>query len=168
MVLSALACESTIPEVEDTALVTDGTSFRLDTATVRGNLWYRGKIPYSFTNRTGAKVYVTQDCLGSLRLGMQMQENGEWEGILGQVYVLCEGPPIVIEPDEVYETVLDVGACKVGNCAPKIRLSPNASTPYRIVWFEALFSYDFDRNPHGELLPLEERISNRFTLQVPE
>ena len=168
MVLSAPGCESTTPlEVEDTALVTDGTSFRLDTATTRDNLWYSGKIPYSFTNRTGEKVYVTQDCLGSIRVGMQMQEDGEWEGVLGQVLVLCDGPPIVIEPDEVYETALNVTACMVGNCSPKIRLSPNASTPYRIVWFEALSSHDPNQNPHGELIPLEERVSNRFTLQVP-
>lgn len=168
MVLSTLGCESmSPPEVEDTALVTDGTSFRLTTGSLRGNLWYRGKIPYSFTNRTGAKVYLTQDCLGNLKVGMQMLEDSEWESMLGVVLVLCEGAPIVIEPDEVYETVLDVAACMVGNCSPKIRLSPNTATPYRIIWFEALSSYDPNQRPRGELIPLEERVSNRFTLQVP-
>ena len=169
MAVSSFGCESTTPpEVEDTALVTDGTSFRLDTATVRGNLWYRGEIPYSFTNRTGSSVYVRTDCLGSIDRGLDMHEDGEWKPIMGQVLVLCEGAPIVIEPDEVYRTTLKVAACKVGSCAPKIRLSPNASTPYRIVWYQALFSYDYDANPRGELIPLEERISNRFTLQVPQ
>ena len=168
MVLPAMGCESTTPEVEDTALVTDGTSFRLDTATVSGNLIYRGEIPYSFTNRTGSSVYVRTDCLGSIHRGLEMHEDGEWESIMGQVLVACEGAPIVIEPDEVYRTTLKVAACKVGSCAPKIRLSPNASTPYRIVWYEALFSYDYDEYPPGELIPLEERVSNRFTLRFPD
>ena len=71
MVLSTLGCESTPPpEVEDTALVTDGTSFRLDTVSWRDHLWYRGQVPYSFTNRTGSRVYVFRDCRGTIRRGL--------------------------------------------------------------------------------------------------
>jgi len=168
LVLPAFGCESTTPDVEDTALVTDGTSFRLDTATSpSGHLLYHGQIPYSFTNRTGSKVYIPANCDRKFSIGLQWQTDGEWEGILGQVFRTCGGPPIEIEPDEVYRTTLDVRACLVGNCVPKIRLSPTPTTPHRIVWYEALSSYDPDEDPHGELIPLKDRISNTFTLQVP-
>ena len=166
MVLSTVGCESTSPEVEDTALVTDGTSFRLDTASSRGHLWYHGKIPYSFTNRTGSRVYLPTDCLGTFNVGLQVLEDGEWKGALTRYFVLCDGLPIVIEPDEVYQATLNAKGCVVGNCA-RIRLSSTASTPYRIKWYEALSSYDRDEVPRGEPIPLKERISNTFTLQVP-
>jgi len=75
MALSALACESTSPEVDDTALVTDGTSFRLDTARWRGHLVYRTEIPYKFTNRTGSRVYIP-NCLG--RFWDRSANGGGW------------------------------------------------------------------------------------------
>ncbi len=165
IVLSAPGCESTIPEVEGTALVTDGTSFRLDTENWRGHLWYRAEIPYSFTNRTGSKVYIP-NCEGRFALRLEMQESGEWVHAWSSVYGLCLDAPIVIESGEVWETTLNLAGCVVGRCAPRIRLPPSASTQYRIVWTNALSSFDPVGNPFGELIPLEERVSNRFTLRV--
>ena len=167
MVLSALGCELTTPEVKDTALVTDGTSFRLDTVTVGGNLWYLGEIPYSFTNRTGSTVYIP-NCRGSFIVSLEMQESGERVRAWTAIPPLCLSAPIVIESSEVWETTLTVGGCVVGNCAPRIRLPRTAFTRYRIVWHEALSSYDPNGPPWGERIPLEERVSNRFTLRVPD
>jgi len=98
-----------------------------------------------------------------------MEEDGEWDQIWSPVVRLCLDAPIVIESTEVWETTLNVSGCVVGNCAPRIRLPPSASTPIRIVWTDALSSYDPDGPlPFGELIPLEERVSNSFTLQVPD
>lgn len=98
---------------------------------------------------------------------MRMHWNGEWVGVLGQILVACEGAPLVIEPDEVHHNSLDIMAClEVGNCGPRFKVPPTSSTPYRIFWPEAYFSYTPDTYPHGKLIPLEERLSNTFTLQV--
>ncbi|MDE2973468.1 MAG: hypothetical protein OXU64_01925 [Gemmatimonadota bacterium] len=165
MVLSAPACESTIPEVEDTALVTDGTSFRLDRESWRGHVWYRTEIPYSFTNRTGSKVYIP-NCRGGFDIRLQVEEAGYW-AYWSPVLLACLSPPIVIEPDEVYEAILDVVGCTSGgSCAPRLTLPPAASTRYRIMWGDALSSYDDRADPFGELIPLEERVSNSFTLRI--
>jgi len=166
MVLSTFGCESTSPDVPDTALVTDGTAFQLETEDWRGHVWYRTEIPYGFTNRTGSRVYIP-NCQGDFGIVLQMEEDGEWGLIWSPVVRLCLSSPIVIEPDEVYQATLSVSGCLVGNCVPRLTLPPTASTPIRIVWTDALSSYDSRGNPFGELIPLDERISNTFTLQLP-
>ncbi|MDE2764607.1 MAG: hypothetical protein OXQ94_07525 [Gemmatimonadota bacterium] len=163
---STIGCESTIPAVvEDTALVTDGTGFRIEREGGGRHIWYGGEIPYSFTNRTGSKVYLP-NCRGGFDVTLEMEKDGEWVHIFSPILLDCLSPPIVIEPDEVYETTLRVVGCLEGNCGPRLVLPPSSSTPVRIVWGDALSSYDEDANPFGELIPLEERVSNRFTLQV--
>ena len=167
IVLSTVACETTIPEVEDTALVTDGTSFQLDSFPLLGHMWYEVQIPYSFTNRTGSKVYL-ENCRGLFDIRLQTKVNGEWAGTWGPALPDCLSAPIVIEPDEVYETILDlVGCTSGGSCAPVLDLTRVTSAPARIMWGTGLSSYDADRPPFGKLIPLEERVSNSFTLQVP-
>jgi len=166
MVLSTFGCEPMSPPgIEDTALVTDGTSFRLEREVAAGHVWYSTRIPYSFTNRTGSKVYLP-NCRDGFDLSLQMKEAGEWDHIWSPILLDCLSPPIVIEPGEEYETILTVSGCLSGNCAPRLVLPPDPSTPVRILWGRALSSYDPDGPPWGELIPLEERVSNRFTLQV--
>ena len=86
-----------------------------------------------------------------------MQKAGEWVWAWNPLLLLCLSPPIVIEPDEVYRTTLDVVGIP----------PPDVSTAYRIAWGTGLSSYDPDRYPFGELIPLEERVSNSFTLKLP-
>ena len=167
MVLSAPGCESTIPDVEVTALVTDGTSFRLGKENWRGHVWYGTEIPYSFTNRTGSKVYLV-NCEGRFDLGLEVQESGEWVLAWSSVSGLCLDAPIVIEPGEVWETTLEVIGCTSGgSCAPRLDTTRITSAPVRIVWGTGLSSYD-SAYPFGELIPLEERVSNSFTLRVTD
>lgn len=164
--VATVGCESTIPAVvEDTALVTHGTSFRIEREGGGRHTWYGGRIPYSFTNRTGSNVYLP-NCRGGFHVRLEMEKAGEWVRIWSPVLLGCLSPPIVIEPDEVYETTLHVVGCLEGKCAPRLVLPPSSSTPVRILWGDALSSYDEDGDPFGELIPLEERISNRFTLKV--
>ena len=166
MVLLTLGCKSPTPaEVEDTALVTDGTSFQIEMEGGGRHIWYRGQIPYSFTNRTGSKVYLP-NCNGGFDVRLEMQKAGEWVHIWSPVLPDCLSSPIVIEPGEVYEMTLNVTGCLEGSCGPRLVLPPSASTPIRIVWTDALSSYDEGSFPFGEPIPLEERISNRFTLKV--
>ncbi len=169
MVLSTLGCESTTPD-EDTALVTDGTSFQLDSATdARGHLWYGGQVPYRFTNRTGSKVYGFS-C--GFVPSLEMETASEWVGIWGgTISVGCTGPPIVIQPRQVYKTTLHVWGCRESSgegpsCSPGLRPPPSASTPIRIVWRFATSSYDRRSGRLGEVIPLEERVSNSFTFEM--
>jgi len=142
--------------------VTDGSSFRIGREGGGGHIWY-GKFPYSFTNRTGSNVYLP-NCRGGFDVRLEMEKAGEWVHIWSPTLLLCLSPPIVIEPDEVYETTLRVVGCLEGNCGPRRR--PISFTPVRILWGDALSSYDDGAYPFGELIPLEERVSNRFTLKV--
>ena len=165
MVLSTFSCESPT-EVGPPAIVTDGTSFRLEKVIAHGHVWYLGRIPYSFTNRTGSTVYVP-NCLGAFDVSLETLEAGGWVYVWSGAIPACRSPPIVIEPDEVYETTLNVGGCTSGgNCSPHLNLSRITSAPVRIVWGTGLSSYDRDRYPPGELIPLEERVSNSFRLEV--
>jgi len=167
MVLSSFGCEATTPpEVEDTALVTDGTSFPFEKKNSLGHVWYRAEIPYSFTNRTGSNVYLL-NCRGGFAVRLQVEEAGHWAHYWSPVILACLSPPIVIEPDEVYETTVNVVGCTSGgNCAPRLTLPSSASTRYRIMWGDGRSSYDHDGPPWGDLIPLEERVSNSFTLRV--
>lgn len=167
MVLSAFGCESTAPKVADsTALVTDGTSFRLEKEGGGGHEWYRGRIPYAFTNRTGSMVYLP-NCRGGFDISLEVEEAGRWLHAWSPILLDCLSPPIVIDPDEVYETMLRVGGCASGgNCGPRLDLPRITSAPVRILWRTGLSSYDPDAYPFGELIPPEERVSNSFRLRV--
>lgn len=169
---AASGCETTRPEVQDTPIVTAGNSFRLVREEDRGHTWYHATIPYSFTNRTGSKVYIDPGC-GRRHHYVEMHEggedgSGEWVGFVSWI-VCARGHSFrAIEPGEVYEDTLRVGGCTSGgSCAPRLTL-PAASTRFRIVW-DAWSSLGEDRSGHpipGDPVPLEERVSNHFTLQV--
>lgn len=140
--LSASGCESPT-EVRSHALLTDGTSFQLGTF-----------IPYTFMNRTGSTVFLS-NCLGGFTLILEMQRAGEWVNAWSPAQCLMASPDIVIEPDEVYpDTVWAMGT------PDELIPPPDESTPYRIVWHAGHFS-------SGQRLPLEERVSNPFTLKLP-
>ena len=100
--------------------------------------------------------------------GRRGDGSGEWVGFGSRIQCLV-GPAFrAIEPGEVYQDILRTGGCTSGgSCAPPLTL-PAASTLFRIVW-DAWSSVDEDpyRNPiPGDPVPLEERVSNHFTLQV--
>ena len=137
MVLSTFGCESPT-EVGAPSLLTDGTSFRVKRAGIGGRDGYGVQIPYSFTNRTGSSVFL-ENCRGGFTISLEMQKAGEWVWAWNPLLLLCLSPPIVIEPDEVYRTTLDVVGIP----------PPDVSTAYRIAWGTGLSSYDPDRYPFG-------------------
>ncbi|MCY3808916.1 MAG: Ig-like domain-containing protein [Gemmatimonadetes bacterium] len=152
--------------VEEPAIVTDGDSFELTKEEWGGHTWYTTAIPYSFTNRTGSKVYLP-NCRGGFEIKLEVEAAGDWIYYWSPILLNCLSPPIVIEPDEVYQGFVDVLGCTSGgSCAPRLTLPRTDSTAHRIVWTDALSSYDEDGPPWGDLIPLEERVSNHFTLVV--
>jgi hypothetical protein len=73
----------------------------------------------------------------------------------------------VIGPGAKYRDTLRVFAGTYGD-----KLHPQFQTEqvegvYRLRWDQALSSFDPDRHPFGEELPLEFRVSNEFVLKGP-
>ena len=169
VVAAASGCETIAPEVQDTPIVTAGNSFQLVGGEGRGHTWYFATIPYSFTNRTGSKVYIDLGC-GDRHHYVQMYERGEWVWFVSRIDCLIGSGFTAIEPGEVHQDTLLTGGCTSGgSCAPRLTL-PAASTLFRIVW-DAWSSVDEDPygNPiPGDPVPLEERVSNHFTFEVVE
>ena len=165
----ASGCETTAPEVQDTAIVTAGNSFQLISGPRPGA--YNATIPHSFTNRTGSKVYIDVGCSGGRHIDFEMDEDGsgEWVHFYSYDPCLVAFPFTAIEPGEVYQGALHVEA---GVCTPGLSCLtlPAASTRFRIVW-RVFSSVDRDQRGDetpGDLVPLEERVSNHFTFEVVE
>ena len=113
VVAAASGCETIAPEVQDTAIVTAGNSFQLVRGEDRGHTWYRATIPYSFTNRTGSKVYIDPGC-GDRHHYVEWLVWGEWSGFVSRVDCAIGVGFRAIEPGEVYQDTLRTGGCTSG------------------------------------------------------
>ena len=155
-VLWASGCESPT-EVGSHALLTEGTHFQLEWIRLSQGDTYVGRIPYTFTNRTGSTVLLS-NCGGSFRVGLEMRHAGEWKAVGRSIPPTCivASPEIVIKPDEVHPDTVSAYVSPDALVPP-----PHASTQFRIVWHAGYFAGD------GGRLPLEERVSNPFTLALP-
>ena len=147
------ACESPT-EARPRALLTDGTSFRLDLFPLhQGGRGYSATIPYTFENRIGSTILLS-NCLGSFHLDLEMEKAGEWFRFWSGGTCLVDSPPIVIEPGEVLRDT-------VRAMFPRwFRPPTDPSTPYRLVLTDRMVSL-------GDTIPLAERVSNSFTLVLP-
>jgi hypothetical protein len=162
--ISLAGCDSTsvtspAPEAQDPSIVTDQLSYRL---TPEGE-WLAVTIPATFTNRTGAAVYLL-NCNGGFDKTLE-RWNGSvwvtaWEGGSGD----CLSDPIVIGPGESLSRQLHVlGAAPGSNSYPQFDVA-NPSGAYRLVWYDLLSSFQRDASPYGPPISLEFRVSNTFDL----
>lgn len=169
VVAAASGCEGTAPEVEDPAIVT-GKSFALRKVVADGHTWYEATIPHTFTNRTGSKVYIDDGC-GGRHIEIEVYKGGEWVHFPSGPRCLIGAGFHAIEPGGVYQSTLHYSGCTSGRRCGRTRLTvPSASTQFRIVWYAWS---SVDETPYGDpiggdLLPLEERVSNHFTFEVVE
>ena len=70
---------------------------------------------------------------------------------------LCAGPDVVVPVGGQYRSIVRVTHCAHPNCSPKFTVAPIPGL-YRIVWIGVA-------DPAAkEVLPLEQRVSNTFTL----
>ena len=131
------------------------------------------EIPYVFTNRTGRPVYIV-NCRGYFLLHLEKEVDGEWTFAWGPGVNACLSDPIVVEANETFIDTISVW----GTPPDRINTGPNFHVDdpdgvYRIVWDDALSSFTEDAppvqddvfSPFGPQIPLEWRISNRFTLR---
>ena len=139
-------------------LQTDVLTYEL----VWDDLGFMVSIPYAFTNRTGGSVYL-ENCSGAFALHLEREDGGDWHSAWAPVLPACLSSPIVIEEDELWVDTLKVwGGLPGSNFRPQFDVADPAGR-YRIVWDEALSSFQ-DGLPFGSPLPLAERVSNAFQL----
>jgi len=153
-VLWASGCELLPTEVGSHALLTDGTHFQLKVERWNQGDTYVGRIPYTFTNRTDSPVLLT-NCLGGFGHGLEMEQADDWKAVWRSVTCLMASPEIMIQPQEVRPDTVSVWISPDDLVPP-----PEESTHFRIVWHVGHFA-------GGGELPLEERVSNPFTLALP-
>jgi hypothetical protein len=123
------------------------------------------EIPYMFTNPTQSAVYIV-NCNGFTRLALEKRTGDHWVKAWEPVVEACLSEPIVVQPEQAYQAVIHVfGAHPANDMHPKFSVD---SVPgvYRLVWQDVLQTYDPDTYPFGEALPLEQRVSNHFRLDV--
>ena len=140
---------------------TDALEYRLE---VWNEDWLATEISYTFENRTGGPVYIP-NCRGDFHLTLHRHHRGNWETTAwGNTVNGCLSPPIVIDAGETFSDTLRVAGGLPGTNAGPTWDQWDPSGTYRIVWPQALSSYE-DEHPHGPTIPLEHRVSNAFVLQ---
>lgn len=128
--------------------------------------WLRADISYKFTNRTGGPVYLV-NCNRGFVLQLERLTDSGWQRAWSPAQNDCLSPPIVIDPGSTFDHTLKVVAGLPGtNMHPQFDVE-DPSGIYRIVWIDALSSFDAEKRPFGSQIPLEERISNPFRLGTP-
>ncbi len=143
-------------------LQTDTDSFTLSLA---DGPYYRADIPYRFTNRTGAPVYVV-NCNGDVSPSLDRYDDDRWSLAWSPEMNGCLSLPIVIESGASYADTLRFAAGIDGNLSfNQIEWSRDSAT-FRLNWVQALSSFA-DTLPFGPQIPLEHRVSNPFTLRIP-
>lgn len=160
---TVLGCTASLlgPDDEGAPIRTDATEYALEPES--GGLGT--EIAYTFTNVTGADVYVV-NCNGAFALHLERQVGDEWEVAWVPAIPQCLSQPIVIEPGERSEHTLHVWAALPGEEIYPQWDTPDLDGVYRIVWTDALTSFDGSDYPFGEDIPLEARVSNGFRLEV--
>lgn len=161
LALLLVSC-SPSPQVDrdPTALLQTGA---LSYALERTELGYRAIIPWTFRNETGGPVYL-EHCDGDVRPLLEMDRDGMWFPAWEPYRDTCGSPPLVVPPGGTYADTLELfGAPPQSNVMP-VFVFPEIEGVYRMVWPLAHAAYDTAAGVAGELLPLEQRVSNRFVL----
>jgi hypothetical protein len=169
LLCAACSAPATPPAAPAAATATaDGAAlFRTDSLayTLRaGATGYEATIGVTFTNRSGGTAYFV-NCRGATGVSLEKLVDGQWTAVYSPVINQCLSAPITVAAGATHRTQIAVSAGLPGsNVYPQFTVA-DVSGEYRAVWHHVLRSYQ-DRLPFGDPLPLESRISNRFSLTV--
>jgi hypothetical protein len=156
----ATATTADITRDENAQFQTDSLAYTLSTNSVG----YVGTIGVTFVNRTGATVYIV-NCSGSTGLSLEKRVDGEWVRVWSPAIPACLSPPITVTAGGTYRTQINIfGGYPNTNTSPQFTVVDVAGE-YRAVWYSVLRTYQTSL-PFGEQLPLDARISNRFSIAV--
>lgn len=150
------ACATLVTD-EDGAIVTGSDSYVLR----QTDSGLETHIDETFTNRTSETVYVI-NCHGGFSLSLERWQGGEWARAWSPIVLRCLSEPIVIEPGGTFSHTVHVFAGHAGsNVHPQFEV-PEIAGMYRLVWHALVHDYDGEGSP----LPLRERVSNTFRIEV--
>jgi hypothetical protein len=110
-----------------------------------------------------ADVYIV-NCNGAIGWGLQRKVDERWVDAWIVATDACLSAPIAIRKGSVhpYSHLVRGGGGAVVH--PEKRQGVVDPGTYRIVWYGVLRSFDRDARPFGEEMPLEERVSNEFSI----
>ena len=119
----------------------------------------------SYANPTGGKVYIPT-CHGPHPPALQKRVGEQWVTAYAPVVLLCLGPPVIIEPGETYRYNYRVMAAHRPNTVPRFEVDEIPGT-YRLVWHMlGTWTPNGPEAGLGEELPLEQRVSNTFRIEM--
>lgn len=127
-------------------------------------------IPFTYCNWRRDSVYHPtcrpNEGEPTVAIAIEKLVSGEWKTAWAQALPGCLSEPLIIEPGETFSDTLDV-VLHPQDSVPYPLLTPlvDIEGTYRLVWQELLRSYDPERSPFGEPLPLQERGSGTFQLR---
>jgi len=110
------------------------------------------------------QILYLVNCNGAITTGLQRLVGNEWVNAWIPPINGCLSPAIEIPPggETTQKMVVRPGP---------VVYPPNGnqleSGTYRAAWFNILTSFDPNARPFGEELPLEQRVSAPFTIEVP-
>lgn len=159
----AVATESDGPLERDAnaTFQTDSLSYGM----VRTAQEYQGRVEMQYTNRRRDTVYVA-NCGGATAVKLERFVAGQWRTAYEPPVFNCFSQPIVITPGATRRFTLLIGAGVPGGTVEPRWPYTDVDGTYRVVWGQFLSSYREDRQPRGDALPLDQRISNRFRVML--
>jgi Carboxypeptidase regulatory-like domain len=104
-------------------------------------------------------AYLTH-CNGAQPLGLQRSVNGKWVNAWVAAINGCFSAPIELKPGQQHTATVTI---RPGGGAVTY---PFESGTYRVAWFGVLASYEPRKLPHNDELPLEQRVSAPFRIDV--
>lgn len=160
LVLALTACESTtsLDRTTEPAIRTDAAAYEVDA----GPEAWSVEIPYTFTNRTDAAVYLAH-CNDAVELRLDRWHDGDWVEVWSPKMPLCLSVPVPIEAGETFPDTVHFVAGRPGSDVwPQLPVDDIDGT-YRLVWTGIVA--DYETTTGGVTVPLAHRTSNPFELR---
>lgn len=107
------------------------------------------------------------NCNGASSATLQRRVNDEWVFAWVVAMNACLSPPIIVPPGEEHTASIYVHEHSGGVLQPRGARMIESGT-YRVAWTGVLTSFEADEGGFGPELPLEQRVSAPFTIEVPE
>jgi hypothetical protein len=105
------------------------------------------------------------NCNGASGLTMQRRSGDEWVWSWVVGMAACMSPPIVVPPGGEHTGRLYLH--ERAGAVPEPVGGRLVSGTYRMVWTGVLTAFDSNTEGYGPELPMEQRVSAPFTIQVP-
>lgn len=113
------------------------------------------------------QLYIA-NCNAAVSTGLQQRTESGWKDVWSPAMNACLSPPIIIQPLRSHTTTitpLSGAHASVSSVANEMRIDGGT---YRVVWYGVYTSFDMNKQPWGEELPLEQRASAPITISSPE